>query len=131
MWDKPVVTIKAMGGTSLAIRWIRLRAPNAGDPGLILGSGRSAEEGIGYPLQYSRASLVAQLVKNPPAMQKTGFNTWVGKIPWRRERLPSPVFWPGEFHGLYNPWGHEKSDTTERLSLTYLLAYSVFRDVER
>ena len=31
MWDKPVVTIKAMGGTSLAIRWIRLRAPNAGD----------------------------------------------------------------------------------------------------
>ena len=31
---------------------------------------------------------------------------WVGKIPWRRERLPTPVFWPGEFHGLYSPWGH-------------------------
>ena len=30
---------------------------------------------------------------------------WVGKIPWRRERLPTPVFWPGEFHGLYSPWG--------------------------
>ena len=29
----------------------------------------------------------------------------VGKIPWKRERLPTPVFWPGEFHGLYNPWG--------------------------
>ena len=29
-----------------------------------------------------------------------GFNPWVGKIPWRRERLPTPVFWPGEFHGL-------------------------------
>ena len=53
-------------------------ACNAGDPGLILGSGRSAEEGIGYPLQYSRASLVAQLVKNPPAMQKT----WVQYLGW-------------------------------------------------
>ena len=41
---------------------------NAGDPYLIPGSGRSAEEGIGYTLQYSWASLVAQLVKNPPAM---------------------------------------------------------------
>ena len=40
-------------------------ACNAGDPGLIPGSGRSAGEGIGYPLQYSWASLVAQLVKNP------------------------------------------------------------------
>ena len=29
------------------------------------------------------------------------FDPWVGKIPWRRERLPTPVFWPGEFHGLY------------------------------
>ena len=46
-------------------------ACNAGDPGLISGSGRSAGEGIGYPLQYSGASLVAQLVKNLPAMQET------------------------------------------------------------
>ena len=46
-------------------------ACNAGDPGLIPGSGRSAEEGIGYTLQYSWASLVAQLVKNPPAIQET------------------------------------------------------------
>ena len=38
-------------------------------------------------------------------MQQTGFNPWVGKIPWGRERLPSPVFWPGEFHGLYSPSG--------------------------
>ena len=44
---------------------------NAGDPGLIPGLGRSAGEGIGYPLQNSWASLVAQLVKNPPAMQET------------------------------------------------------------
>ena len=38
------------------------------------------------------------------------------KIPWRRERLLTPVFWPGEFHGLYSPWGRKKLDTTERLS---------------
>ena len=46
-------------------------ACNAGDPGSIPGLGSSPEEGIGYPLQYSWASLVAQLVKNPPAMQET------------------------------------------------------------
>ena len=40
---------------------------NAGDPSMIPGSGRSIGEGIGYPLQYSWASLMAQLVKNPPA----------------------------------------------------------------
>ena len=46
-------------------------ACNAGDPSLIPGLGRSPGEGIGYPLQYSWASLVAQLVKNPPAMWET------------------------------------------------------------
>ena len=46
-------------------------ACNAGDPGSIPGSGRSVREGIGYPLQYSWASLVAQLVKNLPAVQET------------------------------------------------------------
>ena len=40
-------------------------------------------------------------------------DAWVGKIPWRGERLPTPVFLPGEFHGLYSPWGHKESDTTE------------------
>ena len=51
---------------------------NAGDPGLIPGLGRSAGERIGYPLQYSWASLVAQLVKNPPAMRET----WVQSLGW-------------------------------------------------
>ena len=46
-------------------------ACNAGDPDSIPGSGRSPGEGIGYPLQYSWASLVAQVVKNPPAMQES------------------------------------------------------------
>ena len=53
---------------------------NAGDPDLILRSESSPGEWIGYPLQYSWASLVVQMVKNPPAMRET----WVGKIPWRR-----------------------------------------------
>ena len=51
---------------------------NAGDPGLIPGLERSPGEEIGYPLQYSWASLVAQLVKNLPAMQET----WVQSLAW-------------------------------------------------
>ena len=72
---------------------------STGDPGSIPGSGRSLREGIGYPLQHSWASLVAQAVKNLPAIQRPGFDPWVGKISWRRERLPTPVFFPGDFHG--------------------------------
>ena len=71
---------------------------SAEDPSLIPRSGRYPEEGIGNPLQYSWASLVAQLVKNLPAMQRPGED--VGKIPQRREKLPTPVLWPGEFHGV-------------------------------
>ena len=41
---------------------------------------------------------------------RPGLNPWVGKIPWRRERLPTPVFWPGEFHGMYSPWGRKEHD---------------------
>ena len=52
----------------------------AGDTHSIRGLGRSLGEG--------KASLMAQVVKNPPAMQ---FDSWVGKIRWRRERLPTPV----------------------------------------
>ena len=51
-----------------------------------------------------------------------GLDPWVGKIPWIKERLPPAVFWPGEFHGLYSPWGHQPSDTTEQLSLSALQA---------
>ena len=57
-------------------------ACKAGDPGSIPGSGRSPREGIGYPIQSSWASLVAQLIKNPPAMRETRLGPWVGKIPW-------------------------------------------------
>ena len=64
---------------------------------------------------------MAQLVKNPPAMQET----WVQSLHWEdpleKGRLPTSVFWPGEFHGLYSPWGHKESDMTERLSRSLLL----------
>ena len=53
-------------------------ACNAGDPSWIPGLGRSAGDRIGYPLQYSWTSLVAQLIKNPPAMQET----WVRSLGW-------------------------------------------------
>ena len=52
--------------------------------------------------------------------RRPGFDPWVVKIPWRREQLPTPVFWPGEeFHGLYSPWGGKMLDMTERLSLSH------------
>ena len=49
---------------------------------------------------------------------KSRFDPCVEKIPWRRERLPTPAFWPREFHGLYSAWGRKESDTTEWLSLS-------------
>ena len=64
------------------------------------------------------ASLVAQMVKNLPAMWRPRFDPWVGKVPWRREWLPTPVFLPGEFHEQRSlagnsPWDHKELDTTE------------------
>ena len=73
-------------------------------------------------------SLVAQTVKNLPAVQETQVLSWVRKIPWRREWLPTPVFLPGEFHGQrslagYSPWGCKELDMNERLTL--LLSFSM------
>ena len=108
-------------------------------------------------LSYIWASLIAQLVKNPPAMQETpvlflgredplerdrvpspvflgfpcgspgkepacnagdlGLIPVLGRSPGEVERPPTPVFWPGEFHGVYNPWGRKELDMTESLSL--------------
>ena len=69
-------------------------------------------------LDTLRASLVAQTVKNLPAMPRPGFDPWVEKIPWRRAWQPTAVSLPGESHGQrsladYSPWGHRESDTTE------------------
>ena len=55
--------------------------------------------------------------------RRPGFDPWVGKIPWRRERLPTPVFWPGESHGLCSSWDRNKLDTTEQLHYVYLYMY--------
>ena len=66
----------------------------------------------------AQASLVAQLIKNPPVMWEAWVLPLGGEDPRRREKLPTPVFWPGEFHGLYGPWGRKESDMTERLSLS-------------
>jgi len=63
---------------------------------------------IYYP---ERASLVAQLVKDAPAMRET----WVQSLGWEdpleKGKVPTPVFWPKEFHGLYSPWGCKEWDT--------------------
>ena len=71
-----------------------------------------------YRSRAGGASLVAQLVRIRVQCRRPGFNPWVGKIPWRRGKLPTPVFWPGEFQVLYSPWGYKESDMTERLSLS-------------
>ena len=64
---------------------------------------------------------MAQRVKNPPAMRETCVGSLGWEDPLGRERLPTPVSWPGEFHGLYSPCGHKKSDTTEQLNYHHLL----------
>ena len=71
------------------------------------------------------AFLIAQLVMNPLPMQETSSIPGLGRFPWRRERLPTPVFWPREFHGLYSPWDRKESDITERLSLSQVIDKSI------
>ena len=81
---------------------------NTGEPSSIPESGSYPGEGIGYPLQYSWASLVTQMVKNPPAIRET----WVRSLGWEdpleesmathssiREGNGNPVFLPGKSHG--------------------------------
>ena len=91
---------------------------SAGDPSSIPGLGRSAGEGIGYPLQYSWASLVAQLVKNPPAMRET----WVRSLGLGRSPGDGKGY-PLQYSGLansmeYSPWDCKELDMTEQLSVT-------------
>ena len=95
-------------------------ACNAGDPSSIPVSGRSAEEGIGYPFQYSWASLVAQRVKNLPIMQEM----WVWSLGWEdpmeKEKVThSRILAWRIFH---SPWGSKESDTIDQLSLAAILS---------
>ena len=86
-----------------------------------------------YHKPYFRASLVVQMVKNPPAMQETWFDSWVRKIPWRSEWLPTLliVCLPGEFHGQRSlvgcsPWDPTELDMSEQLTLSmYYCCHSV------
>ena len=71
----------------------------------------------------------AQPIKNPPAMWETGFNPWVGKIPWSWAWQPTPVFLSRESHGQrrlagYSPWGHKESDMTWRTKHKYIYVYT-------
>ena len=95
---------------------------NAGVPGLIPGWRSFPGEGMCYPLQYPWASLVAQMVKNPPAVWETWVWSLGGKIPWRRAW--QHTLWysclenPHGRRGLagYSPWCCKELDMTERLS---------------
>ena len=103
---------------------------NAGDPGLIPRSGRFAGEGMGYLLQYSWASLMAQLVKNPPAVRET----WVWSLGWEdplekgKATYSSILAWriPRTVQSMrsqrdYRVWlsNCKESNTTEQLSLSF------------
>ena len=78
------------------------------------------------PFLSCRVSLVAQIVKNPHAIQenrvwRSRFDPWVRKMPWGRKWHPTPVFLPGKSHGQrslvgYSPWGCKELNTTEQLT---------------
>ena len=97
-------------------------ACNAGDLGSIPGWGRSTRAGIGYPLQYSWSSLMAQLVKNPPVM----WETWVRTLAWE-----DPLEKGKATHSstlacrIPCPWGHKESDTTEQLTHFHTLHFQL------
>ena len=95
---------------------------------MIPGSGRSPE-GIRLPtpefLAFPGGSAGKESTCNAGDL---GFDPWVGKIPWRRERLLTPVFWPGEFHGLHSPWGRIELDMMEQLSLSISFQQLEVRD---
>ena len=107
-------------GSSLVAQLIKISSYNAGDPSSTPGSGRSTVEGVGYPLQYSWASLVAQLEKNPPAM----WQIWIQPLGWEDPQEKGTAthssILPGEFHGCAT-WSYKESDTTEWLSLLLFL----------
>ena len=81
---------------------------------------------------YSCYSPMAHQVKSSPSMQETqgrGFNPWVGKIPWRSKRQPTPLFLPGKSHGQrslvgYSPRGHTESHITEYTRTAHISLFS-------
>ena len=76
---------------------------------------------------------MAQMVKICLQFRRPGFDPWVGKIPWRREKLPTPIFLPREFHGqrslvsyshlvCYSPWGRKESAQENLLVPSHLVS---------
>ena len=76
---------------------------------------RNSEDRVEDTLLWETFTLIKEISVG------NGVSVSIGKIPWRREKLPTPVFWPGEFHGLYNLWSRKEWDMTERLSLHFSL----------
>ena len=89
---------------------------NAEDPDSNPGSGRSTGEGIGYPLQYSWASLVAQLVKNPPAMRETWVQSLCWEDPLEKGKATHSSILAWRIPWTISPWGCKELDMTEQLS---------------
>ena len=124
-----------MATHSSVLAW---RIPGTGEPGGLpsmeshrVGHNWSDLEAAAAAV-YIWASLVAKLVKNPPAMQEPQFDSWVGKIPWRRTWQPTPVFLPGESHGQrslmgYSPWWRQESGMTEWLSTRHRSTGCIFQ----
>ena len=102
-------------------------ACSAGDPSSIPGSWRSAGEGIGYPLQCSWASFVAQLEENPPAMWETFVRSlgWEDPLEKGRATHSSILAWRIPWT-ICSPWSHKELDTSEQLNWTGLKIF-VFR----
>ena len=98
---------------------------NARDLSSIPGSWRSTGEGIGYPPQYSWASLVAQMVKNLPAVGDLGSIPRLGRSPGEGKGYPLQYFGLENSIDSVNHWGRKQSDTTEWLSLTLSPSNSV------
>ena len=81
------------------------------------------EQGQANPLQFSWASVAAQMVRIHLQCGRPGFDPWAGRIPWRKEQLPTPLFLPGEFCGQrslagYRRRGRKELHTTEGLTHT-------------
>ena len=96
---------------SLVVQWLRLCASTAGGVGLITGPGTKIPKATG---SGKATVLIMSLFKKPSVAPYYPHPLCPS---WRRERLPTPVFWPGEFHGLCTLRGHKESDVTEWLSL--------------
>ena len=84
------------------------------------------EKGWATQARYFGASLVAQLIKNLPAMWETWLEPLGWEDPLEKEMVPTPIFWSGEFHGLYRPWDCKELDMTEQLSLHFTINMSKY-----